>query len=77
MSDPRCSLETPDPSSVAAKSLVPVPTGVPERTPGIPGSLGRDYTDDRRCVLNGWRQLRIDAELPSEKRAPGVGPRVE
>ena len=77
MSEPRCSLETPDPSSVAAKSLVPAATGVPERSPVSAGGLGRDYADDRRCVLNGWQQLWIDAELPSQKRAPGVGPRVE
>jgi hypothetical protein len=36
--------------------------------PGMPGSLGRDYADDRRCVLNGWQQLRIDAEPPRQDR---------
>jgi len=33
MSEPRFLFETPEPSSVAAKSLVPAATGVPERSP--------------------------------------------
>ena len=45
--------------------------------PRFRGGLGRDRADDLGRVMNRRQQLQIDAELPSEKRAPGVGPRVE